>query len=78
MNTATLTLDDLRPELIEQVRRMPAEQLMALRNYLLDLEINRVTTDIDDAFDRADESGQLTPEAIDASIRAFRETKPYR
>ena len=78
MSTATPTLEDLRPELIEQVRRLPAEELLALRNYLVDLEIKRLVTDLDDAFDRADEAGQLTPAAIESSIRAFRETKPYR
>ena len=78
MNTVTPTLEDLRPELIEQVRRLPAGELLALRNYLVDLEIRRLITDIDDAFDQADEAGQLTPAAIESSIRAFRETKPYR
>lgn len=78
MNSATPTLEDLRPELVEQVRRLPAEQLLALRNYLVDLEIKRLVADIDDAFDKADVAGQLSPAAIESSIRAFREMKPYR
>ena len=78
MSTASPTIEDLRPELVEQVRRLPAEQLLALRNYLVDLEIKRLVTDIDDAFDQAEEAGQLTPAAIESSIRAFREMKPYR
>ena len=78
MSTASPTLEDLRPELVEQVRRLPAEQLISLRNYLVDLEIERLVSDIDDAVDQADEVGQLTPAAIESSIRAFREMKPYR
>ena len=78
MSTATPTLEDLRPELVDQVRRLPAEELLALRNYLLELEIRRLATDIDDTFDQAEAAGQLTPAAIESSIRAFREMKPYR
>lgn len=78
MSTATPTLEDLRPELVDQVRRLPAEELLALRNYLVELEIKRLATDIDDAFDQTDAAGQLTPAAIESSIRAFREMKPYR
>lgn len=78
MNATTATLEDLRPELIEKVQSLPVEQLVGLRNYLLELEMNRLVGEIDDAFDRADEAGRLTPDAINASIRAFREMKPYR
>ncbi len=78
MNTLTPTLEDLRPELIESVRRLPAQQLLTVRDCLLELEIQRLAGEIDEAFDRADEAGQLSPESIEASIRAFREMKSYR
>ncbi len=78
MNTQTPTLEDLRPELIETVRRLPAQQLLTVRDCLLELEIQRLAGEIDEAFDRADDAGQLSPEDIEASIRAFREMKSYR
>lgn len=78
MNTVTQTLEDLRPELIETVRRLPVEQLLSLRDWLLELEIQRLAGELDEDFDRADAAGQLSQESIEASIRAFREMKPYR
>jgi len=78
MNTTVPTLEDLRPELIERVQSLPVEQLIGLRNYLLDLEIQRLAGEIDADFDQADAAGKLTPEAIGATIQAFRERKPYR
>lgn len=78
MNTLTQSLEDLRPELIETVRRLPAQQLLTVRDCLLELEIQRLAGDIDAEFDRADDAGRLSPESIEASIRAFREMKPYR
>lgn len=78
MNTLTQTLEDLRPELIETVRRLPVQQLLPVRDCLLELEIQRLAGEIDADFDRADDAGRLSPESIEASIRAFREMKPYR
>ena len=77
MNTTTPTLDDLRPELIEQVRHLPADQLAALRNYLLDLEINRLASEVDQQADEDRLAGRLAPETIEAAIREYRTRNPY-
>ena len=77
MKTQTQTLEDLRPELIETVRQLPVHQLLTVRDCLLELEIQRLAGEIDAEFDRADESGKISPESIEASIRAFRAMKPY-
>lgn len=76
MNTLTSTLEDLRPELIESLRRLPAQQLLTVRDCLLELEIQRLAGEIDEVFDRAHEAGRLSPECVAASIRVFREMKP--
>jgi len=45
---------------------------------LLEIELEQLTADLDDAADGSRAAGRLTPESIAAAVAAHRAAKPYR
>jgi hypothetical protein len=80
MSTPTLTPVDpkeLRPLLHAEVDKLRDEQLGLAHRMLLEIELQQVTDELDDAADAARAAGRLTPESIAAAIAAHRAAHPY-
>ncbi len=68
----------LRPMLHTQVDTLPDAALELARRFLLEIELQQITAELDDAADEARAAGRLTPEQITAAVAAHRAAHPYR
>ena len=68
---------DLRPLLHAEIDRLPDAHLGLAHRVLLELELEQVLSELDDAADAAHAAGHLTAERISASIAAHRAAHPY-
>ena len=75
---ATTDPKELRPLLHERIEHATDEDLLAMRNLLLEIEIRRVREQLGREVDGLCAAGELTPEKIEASIREHRARHPYR
>jgi hypothetical protein len=81
MSTAsTLPTDpkELRPLVYADAERLRDEHLGLAHRLLLEIELQQITDDLDDAADAARAEGRLTPESIAAAVAAHRAANPYR
>ena len=75
---STLTADsptdpnELRPLLHAEIDRLPDEYLEAARSLLLEIELLQITTELDEAADKARAAGRLTPERIAEAVAEHR------
>ncbi len=69
---------ELRPLLHAEVDRLGDEHLGLAHRMLLEIELQQITEELDDAADAARAAGRLTPESIAAAIAAHRAERPYR
>lgn len=69
---------ELRPLLHAEIDRLPDEYLEAARCLLLEIELQQITAELDDAADQARAAGRLTPERIAEAVAAHRVAHPYR
>jgi hypothetical protein len=69
---------ELRPLLHSDVDRLPDSALETARRFLLEIELQQVSAELDDAADDARASGCLTPERIASAVAAHRAAHPYR
>ncbi len=75
---ATTDPKELRPLLRERIEHATDEELEAVRTALLKLEIHHVREELGREVDELEAAGELTPEKVEASIRAHRARHPYR
>lgn len=75
---ATTDPKELRPLLHERIDRLADEELESVRQALLKLEIHQVREELGRKVDELEAAGELTPEKIEASVRAHRARHPYR
>ncbi|HEY1051115.1 MAG TPA: hypothetical protein VGE39_15200 [Prosthecobacter sp.] len=68
------TAQDLRPLLHQEVDRMPPDDLEVLHRVALQLELDRVASELDSAFDEDRRRGRLEalPDIIQAARVALR------
>ena len=79
MNAPTETNpQDLRPLLHAEIDKLRDEHLELAHRLLLEIELQQVMDDLDDAADEARVAGRLTPERIAEAIAAHRAEHPYR
>ena len=69
---------ELRPLLHADVDRLPDSVLEIARHFLLEIRLQEVTAELDDAADEARAQGRLTPERIAAAVAQHRAANPYR
>ena len=69
---------DLRPLLHAEIDKLRDEHLQLAHRMLLEIELQQVMDDLDDAADEARAAGHLTPERIAEAIAAHRAAHPYR
>ena len=76
---ATMPVDpkELRPLLHADIDRLPDENLGLAHRMLLEIELQQLTEELDDAADEARAAGRLTPESIAAAVAAHRTARPY-
>ena len=75
---ATTDPKELRPLLHAEVEKLRDEHLGLAHRMLLEIELQQVTDELDDAADAARAAGRLTPETIAACIAAHRAGHSYR
>ena len=77
---STLPIDpkELRPLLHAEVDKLRDEHLGLAHRMLLEIELQQVTDELDEAADAARAAGRLTPESIAAAITAHRAAHPSR
>ena len=75
---ATTDPKELRPLLHERIDQLTDEELESVRQALLKLEIRHVREELGREVDELEAAGELTPEKIEASVRAHRARHPYR
>ena len=75
---ATTDPKELRPLLHERIDQLADEELESVRQALLKLEIHHVREELGREVDELEAAGELTPEKIEASVRAHRARHPYR
>lgn len=79
MNAHTdLDPKELRPLLHAGIDKLRDEDLALAHRALLEIELQQVTDELDDAADEARAAGRLTPERIAEAIAAHRTAHPYR
>ena len=69
---------DLRPLLHAEIDKLKDEDLAAAHRALLEIEMQRLLNEMDEATDRAWESGEITKEKIAEAILEHRRKHPYR
>ena len=74
---ATTDPKELRPLLRERIEHATDEELEAVRKALLKLEIHHVREELGREVDELEAAGELTPEKVEASVRAHRARHPY-
>jgi hypothetical protein len=79
MNAHTeIDAKDLRPLLHAEIDKLRDKDLGLAHRLLLEIEMQQVMDDLDDAADEARAAGRLTPERIAEAIAAHRAAHPYR
>ena len=79
MSTPTdLDPKELRPLLHAEIDKLKDEDLAAAHRALQEVEMQRLLHEMDEATDRAWESGEITKEKIDEAILEHRRKHPYR
>ena len=79
MSTQTdLDPKELRPLLHAEIDKLKDEDLAAAHRALLEIEMQRLLSEMDEATDRAWESGEITKEKIAEAILEHRRKHPYR
>ena len=68
----------LRPLLHTQVDALPDGALELARRLLLEIRLQEVTAELDDAASEARAQGRLTPQRIAAAVAEHRAAHPYR
>jgi hypothetical protein len=68
----------LRPLLHTQLDSLPDTALELARHFLLEIRLQEVTAELDDAADAARDLGRLTPERIAAAVAEHRAANPSR
>ncbi len=68
---------ELRPLLHAEIDRLKDEDLGAAHRALLEIEMQRLLSEMDEATDRAWESGEITKEKIAEAILEHRRKHPY-
>jgi len=74
---ATTDPKELRSLLHERIEHATDEELEAVRKALLKLEIHHVREELGREVDELEAAGELTPEKVEASVRAHRARHPY-
>ena len=69
--------EDLRPLVHAELDKLPAECLEAARQLLLEMQLQQITDELDDAADQARSEGRFTPERIAQALAAHRAAHPY-
>ena len=69
---------DLRPLLHAEIDKLKDEDLAAAHRALLEIEMQRLLSEMDEATDRACESGEITKEKIAEAVLEHRRKHPYR
>ena len=69
---------ELRPLLHAGIDKLRDEDLALAHRALLEIELQQVADELDDAADEARAAGRLTPERIAEAIAAHRAAHPYR
>ena len=69
---------DLRPLLHAEIDKLKDEDLAAAHRALLEIEMQRLLSEMDKATDRAWESGEITTGKIAEAILEHRRKHPYR
>lgn len=67
----------MRPLLHAEIDKLRDEDLGLAHRMLLEIEMQQVMDDLDDAADEARAAGRLTPERIAEAIAAHRAAHPY-
>lgn len=67
----------LRLNVMEQLQRMNAEQLSIVHDWLMQLELEQAVKELGSGLAEDEAAGNLSPEAIAASIREYRSRHPY-
>jgi hypothetical protein len=68
----------LRPLLHRDIDRLSDADLQDAHKALLELEIKRTADELGLEMDEAWASGHLSKESIDAAVKEYRRTQPYR
>lgn len=76
--TAPVDPKELRPLLHAEIDRLRDEHLELAHRLLLEIELQQVTDDLDEAADTARAAGRLTPGRIAEAVAAHRAANPYR
>jgi hypothetical protein len=69
---------ELRPLLHAEVDKLPDAQLALAHRVLLEIELQQLTAELDEATDEARAAGRLTPQSIAVTVAAHRAAHPYR
>ena len=69
---------ELRPLLHAEIDKLRDEHLGLAHRMLLEIELQQLTAELDDAADAARADGRLSPESIAAAIAEHRAGHPYR
>ena len=69
---------DLRQLLHRKLDEATDEEMAAMHKLLLEMEMQRVLDELDEATNEARAAGRMTPESIAESIAAHRVAHPYR
>lgn len=75
---ADLDPKELRPLLHAEIDKLRNEHLELAHRMLLEIELQQVMDDLDDAADEGRAAGRLTPERIAEAIAAHPAAHPYR
>ena len=69
---------ELRPLLHAEIDKLKDEDLAAAHRAMLEIELQRLLSELDEATDRAWKSGEITKESIAEAILEHRRKHPYR
>ena len=72
LSSSPLDPNELRPLLHAEVDRLPDAHLALAHRVLLEIELQQLTAELDDAAHKARAAGRLTPESIAATVAAYR------
>jgi len=83
MNFSTSTIQptdpkELRPLLHAELDKLSDDYLAPARQLILEIQMQQVLEELDDAADQARAAGRLTPERIAQAIADHRAAHPYR
>lgn len=83
MNLSPTTLQvidpkELRPLLHAELDKLSDDYLAPARQLILEIQMQQVLEELDDAADQARAAGRMTPERIAKAIADHRAAHPYR